>query len=146
MVMNHQTIQLLRKIGPVRVVSHDWWVYMIVSGVNGFIAYDTQPSIYYRQHEKNKVGANNTSIKAHLIRIKMLYSGIFRRWNSVNKQALVVARQYLHHEHQQTLDEFVELRKASFLKRILIAKKLKLFRQTFAGNLALIYATLFKKL
>lgn len=36
---------------------HDWWSYLLVSGAGGVIIADNEPSLYYRQHQSNAVGA-----------------------------------------------------------------------------------------
>lgn len=36
---------------------HDWWSYLLVSGTGGDIVTDNQPTLYYRQHRSNAVGA-----------------------------------------------------------------------------------------
>jgi glycosyltransferase involved in cell wall biosynthesis len=145
MVFNTATVDLIRKVGSVSIISHDWWVYMLVSGVEGKIYYDIKPTILYRQHENNNFGAN-TSVRAKLVRVKMLFSGAFRDWNKINTAALKRARQYLTEENQKTLDLFILLREANFIQRLLIARKIKLYRQSLMGTIALMGATLFKKL
>lgn len=41
---------------PARTL-HDWWSYLLVSGAGGQVVTDNQPSLYYRQHQSNAVGA-----------------------------------------------------------------------------------------
>lgn len=36
---------------------HDWWSYLLVSGAGGHVVTDNQPTLYYRQHQSNVVGA-----------------------------------------------------------------------------------------
>ncbi|MFS3136899.1 glycosyltransferase [Gluconacetobacter sacchari] len=41
---------------PARTL-HDWWSYLLVSGADGQVVTDNRPSLYYRQHQSNAVGA-----------------------------------------------------------------------------------------
>ncbi|HNR51690.1 MAG TPA: NAD(P)-dependent oxidoreductase, partial [Deltaproteobacteria bacterium] len=67
--------------------SHDWWVYLLVSGAGGTVFYDSWPSVRYRQHGSNLVGGNVGS-KARLRRFVKLLEGRFRSWNAMHCRAL----------------------------------------------------------
>lgn len=43
-------------------VLHDWWSYLIVTGVGGAVLFDPHPSILYRQHPNNVIGAPRSSM------------------------------------------------------------------------------------
>lgn len=60
-----------------QVALHDWLVYAVcrASGKRWFI--DATPSLQYRQHDKNVVGANS-GIKAKLARLKKISNGWYR--------------------------------------------------------------------
>lgn len=60
-----------------QVALHDWLVYAVcrASGKRWFI--DAPPSLQYRQHDKNVVGANS-GIKAKLARFKKISNGWYR--------------------------------------------------------------------
>ena len=124
------------------VASHDWWVY-ILSTFQGFqMYYDTQPSLLYRQHENNNTGAN-LGIKNQINR---LIRGLIRRYQMSNNQ------------HQYLMDQLIDLgtkeniidyyffqtarQSANPIKRISNLQKSKVYRQTLAGKLSLIFATL----
>lgn len=59
-VINQEARKLLvgRDVNWSNVVMHDWWVYQVVSAF-GEIVYSPRPSISYRQHENNVVGARS---------------------------------------------------------------------------------------
>jgi glycosyltransferase involved in cell wall biosynthesis len=48
---------------PTRALMHDWWMYLLVSGL-GEIRYSPEPCIQYRQHANNAVGSNPRGIGA----------------------------------------------------------------------------------
>jgi hypothetical protein len=40
------------------VVSHDWWLYQVVSACGGTVHNDAYPSVRYQQHAYNVIGSN----------------------------------------------------------------------------------------
>ena len=87
MVFNKAAKRLLETTGRLDVVLHDWWMYQLVSAVGGAIRYDPQPALKYRQHPDNLIGSNR-GWRARLVRIRMMLSGRFRDWNTMNIAAL----------------------------------------------------------
>ena len=146
MVFNNKARELALQVGgEVPVMSHDWWMYLLVSGSNGFIKYDSEPSLRYRQHGGNLVGCN-IAWSARLTRIYMLFMGRFKEYNEKNIRSLWAAYQLLSPENQRLLDQFCELRNSNILKRIALFRKLKIYRQTVFGNLGLWAAVFMNKL
>ncbi|UYV37211.1 glycosyltransferase [Rhodobacteraceae bacterium D3-12] len=119
-----------------RVVVHDWWVYQLVAGAGGRVVHDDTPSIYYRQHGANQIGANDT-LRAQFKRIAMLLSGDYRDWNEINIAALRASRARLTPENRARLEDFAAMRKAGFWGRIKQFHRLALYRQSMIGTLAL---------
>jgi len=61
MVMNKAAMQLLVKTAKhIGAVSHDYWLYIIVTGAGGIFHYNPQPSVSYRQHQSNAIGDSNS--------------------------------------------------------------------------------------
>lgn len=89
MAFNQETKLALEKVGVVDVPSHDWWLYLLVSGVSGEVCYDKAPQILYRQHEHSVVGENR-SLTSKYFRAYTLLHGRFRNWNTKNIEALHV--------------------------------------------------------
>jgi hypothetical protein len=145
MVMNRTAFLLLRTAGKVTVTSHDWWAYMLISGAGGRIIYDAEPSIHYRQHEKNSVGANN-SWSARFIRVNLLLQGRFRDWSSTNIVSLENNSELLSSEARITLDNFRHGRERWLVPRLWKIWRSGVHRQTLLGNLGLFAAVLFKKI
>ena len=146
MVFNEAARLLLIKAGSsVQVVTHDWWTYQLISGAGGIVFYDSYPSLFYRQHENNLVGMNATWA-ARLKRIRMLWQGRFREWNSINIEELKKLDDLLTPENKKTLELFEQARSKPLLLRLKEMKKSGVYRQTLLGNLGLIAAIFFKKL
>jgi glycosyltransferase involved in cell wall biosynthesis len=55
-VFNDALRALLLSHRPTRVLCHDWWTYILACAF-GEVEYDATPSLCYRQHEGNAVGA-----------------------------------------------------------------------------------------
>lgn len=126
------------------VVSHDWWCYQIVSGVCGYVFYDSTPCLKYRQHSNNLIGAN-TSWAARLHRIRGLLQGRFRTWNDINLKALSEHKHILTSTNQHVLNDFIEARQSSLLKRLMLFKRSGIYRQTLFGNLGLLLGVFLNK-
>ncbi|MDR1530113.1 MAG: glycosyltransferase family 2 protein [Burkholderiales bacterium] len=147
MVFNGATRRLLRYAGAdIDVPSHDWWTYLLVSGCDGVVVFDTKPSVQYRQHRNNQMGSNN-SITAQLTRMNRLFSGDFRDWNKRNLKALNQVHNLLTAENQQTLNDFAKISDApSFFLRLICFLRSGVYRQTLLGNLGILAAALSGKL
>ena len=145
MVFNKSTKSLIEKIGPLDVPSHDWWVYLLVTGVGGEVFYDSVPQILYRQHEYALVGGNN-SLSARLDRIQMLIQGRFKNWNTQNIRALKLAQHLLVKNNQEILNMFESLRDAKIKDRLRLIGVCGLYRQTKFGTYSLVLAALIGKL
>ncbi|WP_241898920.1 MULTISPECIES: glycosyltransferase family 2 protein [unclassified Erwinia] len=128
-----------------KIISHDWWIYIIITAVGGNIYYDPKPTIKYRQHTGNIVGSN-IGWFARFKRVSGLLDGHFKGWIDANILALKKTNQELTHENQIILNEFEKARASGFFKRINIFLKLGIYRQTFAGTLGLFVAILLKKM
>lgn len=146
MTLNQQARELVI-LTPrwVEIVSHDWWIYILLSSYNGIVHYDMTPSIDYRQHTNNIVGSN-TGWLARVKRISGLMDGKFRDWIGKNIAALQSMDAEIPEENAKLLNKFIEARKAPLMKRICLFKELKLYRQTHYGTIAFYIAVLLKKI
>lgn len=145
MVFNQSARELICQAGEaVDVVAHDWWAYLVVTGCGGQVFYDPVPSIRYRQHENNLIGADS-SWSARLVRLGQMFRGRFSQWTDRNIEALQRVRTRLTPENREILDLFSVARKRWLLPRMLGLKYSGVYRQTLFGNLGLALAALFKK-
>ena len=146
MVFNRAARDLLRRAGDqVQVVAHDWWAYMVITGCGGRVHYDAYPTVRYRQHDDNQVGAN-ISWGARLVRLRLLLKGRFRKWTDENIRALQSIRPLLADESRAVLDEFERSRNGQLLRRLAGIWNSGVYRQTLLGNLGLIAASLLRKI
>jgi len=145
MVFNDAARGLLQKVDISHgIVSHDWLTYQVVSACGGDVFYDSSPTVNYRQHSENIVGANN-HWRARINRIRGLIDGTFRAWNTSNIVAIKSLGSTLDEESQLVIEHVYLLRSSGFLIRIKELMKLKLYRQTWLGNIGLVVAIIIRR-
>ena len=117
-------------------VVHDWWVYQLVSGAGGALVHDDAPTLLYRQHGVNQIGANDTA-RARVKRIGMLLAGDMRDWNDVNLAVLARHAPRLTLENRALMDAFTQARARWLPARLWQMARLGLYRQTRVSTVAL---------
>lgn len=146
MVFNRAAKILITKASQnIDVISHDWWIYLLITGAGGHVFYDSHPEILYRQHNSNLIGANNHFF-AKIARLKLLLNNRFKQWIDKNIAALNDKRSLLQLENIKILDNFVESRSTSIINRLVLLHKTGVYRQTLLGNIALFSAAILNKI
>lgn len=147
MVLNRAALDLVQDASPGAdgIVAHDWWVYQMVTGAGGTVIYDPEPTVLYRQHGGNLIGAGDRWT-SRARRLALLLAGRFRGWNTANATALDRARHWLTPEARATLDLFNAARQGPLRRRIRAMRRAGLYRQTSPGNAALWIAVLANRL
>ena len=149
MVFNHAACTLLREAGQaVAVVAHDWWLYLLVTGVGGRVFYDATPTLRYRQHSGNLVGMK-THWLARFLRLRTLrdvWRGAFRAGNDRQMQALQQQRVTLTLGNQVILDRFIVARSRWLCPRLLGFWQIGMYREPLWSHLGLVAAAIFKKI
>ncbi|WP_437888292.1 glycosyltransferase family 2 protein [Phytobacter sp. V91] len=146
MMLNHKAKKIVSKTPRYqKIISHDWWIYILITGCGGKVIYDETPTLRYRQHTNNIIGSN-LGWKARIRRINALFDGHFQQWIQKNIDVLNAIDVPLSENNQYIFNDFIEARKSGLFKRTYIFSKIKLYRQTFLGTLAFYIAILFKKI
>lgn len=146
MLINRQSRELLKRIdSDLKIISHDWITYLIVSGSGGHVIYDPEPTVLYRQHENNLIGGN-MSLRDRINRLQQVLGGSFIEWNERNLVIINSLKSILTDQNKITLESFEQARRSPMLKRIALIVKSGVYRQTLAGNISLAIATILKKL
>lgn len=146
MVFNHAARQLLLAAGAnIDVVAHDWWVYIVITACGGRVHYDSRPSLQYRQHADNLIGAN-AGLGARLLRIRMLFQGHLKTWTDQHIKALSPLLPRLPPANRNLFDRFIRARQRSMLPRVIGIKASGIYRQTTLGNLGLLAAAIFNRI
>ena len=147
MMINRAALNLVQEASfeARKIVVHDWWLYQILTGVGGRVIFDDAPLLLYRQHGGNLIGANR-GLEAKRKRLRMLVSGRFRRWNTMNIKALSASAARLTVENRQLLNTFSNERNKSLLRRLFMVWKTRIYRQGLQGNLSLYLAALLRRI
>lgn len=143
MVLNQKAMELIRDCGIVDVVSHDWWIYLAITGSGGKAIYDEIPQILYRQHSANIVGSNN-GIRSKISRLERLFAKDFRGWNDRHISVLSTNINLLTAENQDVLNKFMVARKKIGFAPIAFIWREKIYRQTRFDQCALFIAGFFR--
>lgn len=125
-----------------KIVSHDWLLYIFVSGSEGNIIYDQIPSVLYRQHDRNIIGTNR-GIFNKAKRIYMVIRGIYNEYNMLNFYQ-IDGFDLLSENNKKVYKLYKEsvLGKNLFKLQNLFASGV--YRQSFSGQLALFLSVFIK--
>jgi len=129
MLFNHALKALVERLPPkVNIVSHDWFLYILCSGVGGKVHYDPEPLVLYRQHDENLVGSNN-GVLSKFKRLNSLLRGEFKKWSIINDRMLKFYKKELTPENLLTFEAFSKCNDKSGLVRIKGFIRASLYRQ-----------------
>ena len=146
MVFNRAAKRLFETRTAGDIVTHDWWAYQIITAVGGVVQYDPLPSLKYRQHGGNVLGANR-GIQAKLGRVFKVFEGQWKEWNDRNVSALMEFSDSLTESNRLTLEHLIASRNADFLPmRLYRLKQSGVYRQTLLGNCGLVAASVMRTL
>lgn len=145
MVFNQATKNLLNQTGIVNVVSHDWWIYLLVQSVGGRVHYDSHPHVLYRQHPDALIGGN-VSMIARFERVFLLLMGRFKRWNDMHIAALIQIKDIMDPSAVDVLHEFMRMRDSKLKHRFRMIEVCGLYRQSLKGTLGLMIAALINRI
>lgn len=137
-VLNAPARALLRAAAPVPAGSfHDWWSYLLVAAAGGAVLYDPEPSLLYRQHPGNLVGAEAgflTRARRALRRGPTPFLSVFLG----HLRALDASRGLLTPEAVRLVDAASELcTMPGPARRVLALRRAGLYRQGLAEDLVL---------
>lgn len=146
MVLNRASIQVIRQaLGSVKDVPvHDWWIYQMVTATGGQVIFDRQPSVLYRQHGNNAIGANG-GVMAAFRRVFAMLRGTYRSWNSANLAALAACEGFLAPTARSMITDIILARSGSYVDRIGVMIRHRLRRQGFVGQSGLWVSLLLNK-
>ncbi|MGI3184665.1 glycosyltransferase [Nioella aestuarii] len=117
-------------------VTHDWWLYQIISGAGGEVVRSEEPTLLYRQHGGNLHGSNR-GVRASLYRLKQVFNGELARWTARNSRALRTCCDWLSPENQALQEQFASLRSLHMVSRIRSFRQMGLYRQGRVGQAVL---------
>lgn len=144
-VANPQALAFLQAAAPAAIrhdiVAHDWWVYQVMSGVGATLRRDAAQVLLYRQHPRNVMGRNDTTV-ARAARFGMLFDGSFAGWLARNQAALEEIDDLLTTENRALLGQFGALLQMQGPAAYRQARRMRLYRQSRSGTAAILLAAL----
>ena len=144
MVFNRASKLLIETVGMVPTPSHDWWLYLLITGAGGKVVYDPTPLLLYRQHGNTTVG-KNTSFFNQFKRLIKLFNGCFKAWTDSNIKCLQMSENVLTHSAKESLNNLINIRQLSLLNKIINMKSFRIYRQSSLQNLILKIAFIINK-
>ena len=116
-------------------IIHDWLAHKIVSML-GTVVYDNQPSMFYRQHGNNVIGAQRGGVSGLVKKIKRFFNGSSTSVRSESaKSLLAVYGNQADSQAKELLETVAHYKGDKRLKRKFL--KSKQFKSDFKSNLCL---------
>ena len=138
-LMNRPAMRLLSQLSLEDVSLHDWATYLVVAGAGDITIHDPEPTLYYRQHESNEIGANR-GLRAILRRLSGILNGTYKGRNEQNLRALESISKELTPENQTLIQEIRKARNAGLVTRIRMFRGFGLYRQSQLQQMTLWFA------
>ncbi|MBQ0765619.1 MAG: glycosyltransferase [Sulfitobacter litoralis] len=113
---------------------HDWWMYQALTGAGFSVIHDRKPSILYRQHNANVMGAPVSHLKHRLVHIA---KGEFANWVDSNASAMLRLSSVLDAPARGKLLRFLDWRMTCNTRRRPTLNSMGIYRQTYVGDIAL---------
>lgn len=146
MVFNNALLQLLRRVQPSHAVWHDWTAYLAVTSCGGQMWFDPEPSVLYRQHPSNLVGAQDRS-RDKLQRLRLIAKGCYREWGDKTEKIMQDLAPHMSESAKHQLQVFQHMRQeTSAWRRLRAGWHSGLWRQSREGEMTLFLALAFKRI
>lgn len=138
MVLNRRGFEIVREASArAGFISHDWWAYLVISGVGGEVVYSASETIGYRDIGTNLVGPN-TSFAAKFRRALMVLKGRFYAFNESNIASLAKIEFLLTDDAREAYRHFQAAHRGRFPQRLFALFRSGVYRQTWIGNVSLV--------
>ncbi|GAA4014653.1 glycosyltransferase family 2 protein [Deinococcus rubellus] len=116
MVVNRALLDKALPI-PSDAVMHDWWLGLVACSFGKIIWVD-EPSVFYRQHGYNEIGAKEFNTKYLFRQLIMNKRHFLHRKSLISKQALAFSERYKDEPQAEIAYTFSQLQHMSYTKRI----------------------------
>lgn len=130
-VLNPAAARLARDLAATTgdIYAHDWWLYLLITGVGGTVIYDPTPHVLYRQHVGNVIGAGEgiaNSLRNKIGVLRGAYSDRVTR----NLTAMQAVHDHLTPPNQKRLATFAKARKTGITTRLFLLRQSGVYRQS----------------
>ncbi|WP_227288032.1 glycosyltransferase [Boseongicola sp. H5] len=129
-MLNAAAMCAIRATMPPRpdVPFHDWWLYLLLTGIGGEIVFDETPCLYYRQHHANLMGSHRGT-RASARRLRLIANGTYGSWVRQNAAALSRVTPHLTPDAADRLGEVLATSGQGGLPRFRSLRRAGVFRQ-----------------
>lgn len=107
-VFNYLLLEKFKKMKIDNIDIHDWALLRVVTAIDGYIFFDTEPHFSYRQHGNNVVGYQSSFLEHWIGRLKRFRNRDYR--NIRHKMAIVLKNTYYEEMSEYNkilLDKFI---------------------------------------
>jgi hypothetical protein len=136
LVLNGAAARIARQAAPLAegIYSHDWWLYQLLTGAGAICLMDREPSVLYRQHAGNVIGAQGSFVDWTKRKVGVA-RGLYAARVQAQLNALERCEDFLTPENREILRLFVSARQAPWPRRIQEMRRAGIFRQNLEGNI-----------
>lgn len=140
-VLNPAALNVVQSTLPksTSVPFHDWWLYLILSAVGARVILDDQPTVFYRQHETNVIGAPS-GVAAAARRIGGVLTAEYGTWLRENIAALAPHTDRFTQESEQAYRLFAKAMHGPLFLRARQLARSGARRQSRLGDLCVVGA------
>ncbi len=136
MMVNRALRDELIKINDyTNVLMHDWWAALVAARL-GKLEFIKEPTILYRQHGKNSVGAQNANTPGYMFKRMLQGTAIKESLENTRKQAALFGEIY-EKEQPGIACAYASVKELGKGKRLDFYRKNNIRKSTFAKNLGL---------
>ena len=128
-MLNRTAAELVARSAPPGPSLHDWWSYLVVTAAGGQVVFDGEPTVLYRQHGGNAVGAPASRRKralAALSRGPGAFMAVFR----AQVRGLHEQSDLLSPSARVVIDRIEAALSRGWFRRLLALRNSRLLRQT----------------
>lgn len=130
-VMNQKLLKTIQGKYPNHIIMHDFWIYLVATCF-GKVIYDPTPSLLYRQHSSNEIGAATTIWESY--KKRLLNFGKNRTRLTIQAtEFLKLYEEKMSIDSMQLLNDFIASKK-SVRARCKIVSNHKVYRQRKSDN------------
>lgn len=133
-MLNAEAAALVAGSAPPGPSLHDWWSYLVVAAASGRVVADPEPTVLYRQHGGNAVGAPPSRRHRALAALRRgpgTFMGVLR----AHLAALQAQPGLLRGAERATVDAVAAALSGGLLARLRVLRRIRLLRQTRAETL-----------
>lgn len=139
-MINRRLAEMSKGADCSRVIMHDWWIGLIAAAF-GYVGFVKEPTIMYRQHGGNQVGAKNAMSTRYFFSLlrKKLQSIKGKKERKLSENPVYIQARYFYErfseempeDARELLKEYLELPFKNKLSRISTLIRYRLLRQKF---------------